>query len=619
MNYKKEPQVHEWMYTKNIFKIILLASMVISVAVIVTGVVGYVSTKNSLIHKAKSQDIVFIVKSMALKVDERIKRAIETSSIFAKDSVNREWIQGEEKDEELGKTILNRIENIAYSYDYSNFFLASAKTEKYYFRERSTPYKGALDGVVLSKKNLADGWFYETLAGKKRLWLNVNYDRAMDDYFLFVNTLMEEENEPLGVCGVGLSLKDITEEFRTFKVGEQSSLWVIDEKGIIQLSDEKEDIGKTYREFVPKDILTDTSEEILEVEKNLKVSQYRDNNKQIVDYAYYTLDAHNWILFYKIPRNESISLISTVRLHMIITVSLILCCFILLFYMITKKIADPYKQALLINGELEEQVNIRTQELIASNQKIVDSIEYAKRLQESILPSQKDLKGVFKDYFIIWKPRDIVGGDFFWLREIEDTIIFAVGDCTGHGVPGALMTMTVNAIFHHIVLCFNRENPSIILKELHRRLREVLNKNQFTQEIDDGADIAVFCIKNKETLLYAGANIELYVKNDREVNVFKPQTKGIGYNYIEMKEEVDSEIIKIEEGDVFMVTTDGFIHQNGGHKNYPFGKKRLYNMIQTSETSDLSLLKNRFEQELKEYMGSEDQRDDMAMVAFKIK
>lgn len=616
---EKEPlKGYSQSYIKNAFRIILIASIIISLSVIITGFLGYSNTKKSLIDKAKSQDIVFIVKSMASKIDSRISRAVETSHIFARDPLNIQWVNGEEKDEESGNLVLNKIDSIANSYDYNNFFIAGVKTRQYY-RANLDGNRKKDDFVVLSESNPEDNWFWKTLEAKKEIQLNVGYDRVTDDTFLFVNTIMGSVDNPVGITGVGLSLNEITKEFKEFKVGKESNLWMIDDKGIIQLSDKKEEVGKEYNQFVPKEVINKIENQSKNVAENVNVSQYSDENNEIIDYAYCKLSSSDWTVFYKIPRTESMSLIDSLKINTIINVIIVLVFFMILFYFISKKIANPYKQAILINMELENKVNIRTQELKASNQKVNDSIEYAKRLQESILPSEDDLKRAFKNNFVIWRPRDTVGGDFFWLREIDDVIILAVGDCTGHGVPGAFMTMTVNAILHNIVTTVNKDDPSIILKELHMQLKQALNKNSNPNSVDDGLDIAIFCIKKKSSLLYLGANMELYVKRDKEVEILKPQSRGVGYSYIELKESLNNEIIQIQKGDIFIVTTDGLLHQNGGHKNYPFGKKRLYNMIQQCEDGDLNSMKTEFETILEEYMDNEEQRDDITVFAFKVK
>lgn len=606
-------------YTKNIYSIMIIASLSISLAVIITGVLGYSSTKSSLIKKAKSQDIVYIVKSMASKIDGRISRAMETSYIFARDPSNIEWVSDEEKNKELGKTVLKKVNDIADTYDYSNFFITGVKTKHYYYAEKSTNKHSDESYAVLSESNKADKWFYNFLAAKKGIELNVDYNRLMDNYYLFINVVMGKIDNPAGICGVGLSLNDIAKEFREFKFGEKSNLWMIDEKGTIQLSDKRTDIGKTYGKLLPKDVINQIKNQTKKGTENINVAQYVNSNKETIDYAYCKLSSCNWILFYQIPRNESISLISSLKANTIVTVAIVLICFVILFYFVSKKIANPYKQAMLMNKELESKVNIRTQELKESNQKIIDSIEYAKRLQESILPSKPDMEKTFKDSCVIWRPRDIVGGDFFWFREIGDTIVLAIGDCTGHGVPGALMTMTVNAILHNIVTTVNKDDPSVILKLLHSKLREALNKTSNPQSADDGLDIAVFCIKNKTTLLYAGANIALYIKKTDGVTILNPQSKGIGYSYIEINNAMCSESIIIDEDDIFIASTDGFLHQNGGQKNYPFGKKRLYNMINECTNTDLCSMQKEFEDILEEYMNGNEQRDDITVLGFKVK
>lgn len=619
MKEKEQLKGYSQSYIKNVFRIILMACIIISLAVVITGFLGYSNTKKALIDKAKSQDIIFIVKSMASKIDARISRAVETSYILARDPLSIQWIEGEEEDKNAENLVLKKIDNLASSYDYSNVFIAGIKTRHYYFRENSDENKTNEKFVVLSQSNPADSWFDEMIKSKKEIALNVDYNRSMDDSFVFVNTIMGNLDNPVGITGVGLSLNEITKEFKEFKIGKESNLWMIDGKGIIQLSDIREDIGKSYGELLPKDVIAQIQNEAVKGTENVKVSQYLDSNHKIIDYAYCKLSSSDWILYYEIPRTESISLTYTLRNNTILNVVLVLVFFMILFYVISQKIANPYKQVVLINQELETKVNLRTQELKESNQKLNDSIEYAKRLQESILPSKQELQNTFRENFVIWKPKDIVGGDFFWLREIDDVIVLAVGDCTGHGVPGAFMTMTVNAILHNIVNNVNKDDPSVILRELHLQLKEILNKSSNPNSVDDGLDIAIFCINKKSTLSYLGANVELYIKREQEVSIIKPQSKGVGYSYIDLKESLVNETIEIQQGDIFIVSTDGFIHQNGGNKNYPFGKKRLYNMIKECKNEDLNLIKIEFEAALKEYMGDEQQRDDITVFAFMIK
>lgn len=618
MKEKEQVKAYSKSYIKSVFRIILIASITICLAVIITGILGYTNIKESLINKAKSQDLVFIVKSMAYKIDSRISRAVETSYIFARDPLNIEWVKKEEQDKEYGKVIQNKMDDIANCYDYNNFFIASVKSKHYYRANLGKNYNSESDGS-LEEEDPESKWFWDMLKSKKTIELNIGYDSLTQNTFLFVDTIMGSVDNPVGVTGVAMNIDKVAKEFKDFKVGKESNLWMIDDKGTILLADKAEDIGKNYSEFLPQDVVNSIENSSGGASEEVKVSQYSMKDNKVRDYSYCKLSSSDWTVFYEIPREESISLLNSLKNNTIINVILVLVFFIVLFYFISKKFADPYRQAVLINKELENKVNIRTQELRESNQKISDSIEYAKRLQESILPSEEELDKLFEEHFVIWRPKDTVGGDFFWLREIDDVIVLAVGDCTGHGVPGAFMTMTVNAILHNIVNRENKEDPRVILQELHIQLKQSLNKNSNPNSVDDGLDIAIFSIKKKSSLLYVGANIELYIKRDEETEVLKSQTKGIGYNYIKLKDNLNNKFVQIKEGDIFIITTDGFIHQSGGEKKYPFGKKRFYNMIKENGGKNLGVIKSEFETIIEVYKGNEEQRDDITVLGFKIK
>ncbi|AOY77935.1 SpoIIE family protein phosphatase [Clostridium formicaceticum] len=607
-----------YVLTENLFRIVLLASILISLAVIITGILSYNSTKNALIAKTQSQDLIFIVKSMSEKIEGRIQRAMETSYIIAKDPYNHEWLMNAEMHMDQGEIILNRLKDIAVSYDYDSTFIASTQTHHYYFADSTHSNIHNTHLMILSKENPADIWFYDTLTSKKPISLNVDFNRGLNDTFLFVNALVGNTDAPLGIAGVGLSLREISSEFQQFKVGEKSNLWLIDENNIIKLSDDLDNRGKNVREFLPHEVINQMQNQILNNEDDYFVSEYKNIDGEMIDYAFYTLHSSDWILYYQLPRSESISLIASLRTSTTLTIILVLLFFVTVFYIITKKIANPYRQAILLNKELEKKVTERTQELKETNVKVMDSIDYAKRMQESILPSKKDLQRIFKEYFVIWRPRDVVGGDFYWLQEVEDTIVLAVGDCTGHGVPGALMTMTVNAILYNIIDTQNKDNPEIILKELHQRLKQALHKDSNTQATDDGLDIAICCIKNKSQLIYAGAKIDLYIKNPQELRIFKGSKKSVGYHVTNLDANLSNVVLPIKEGDVFILTSDGFLHQNGGPKNYPFGTKRFHQLIEKCDVSSMPSMKAIFEKTLEEYMKDESQRDDISLIAFKM-
>jgi serine phosphatase RsbU (regulator of sigma subunit) len=267
---------------------------------------------------------------------------------------------------------------------------------------------------------------------------------------------------------------------------------------------------------------------------------------------------------------------------------------------------------------MEKQVNKRTRELAEKNQKILDSIDYAKRLQEAILAPADELRAVLGNYFVLWKPRDIVGGDFYWVRRMDSNRSFiALADCTGHGVPGAFMTMAVNATLNYLV-DQNHTEPGEMLAELNRRIKQTLHRNDDGRMSDDGLDICICRIDNNKRLLFAGAKIPLYINRENQVAIIKADNSSVGYLRSNSNLKFTNHSWDIQPGDKFYLTTDGYIDQNGGEKDYSFGRKRFVQVIEQG-ASDISQQSKAFEEVLNVYMGNEVQRDDITVVGFSLR
>jgi len=600
------------MYDRGNMKIVIFACIMIIMSIVMTSGISYFITHEAIIDKLKSRDMIYIIGSISAKIDGRIERAKEVALILATDPSIIQWVAGAEKDERLGDYAKEKITGIAQNYDYSNAFIVSNVT-KHYWAE------GSRQIDVISETNPAHDWFFTALHSDKAVNLNIDSNAMRGDTFVFVNALIKEQGKPLAITGVGLTLKDITQEFESYKVGKDSNLWLVDRNGKIHLSANVGDIGMYLNDF----IIPETAAQIIGDEGNIstsspKVIEYINQRGESIDLVYQTTKSTDWKLVYQIPRSESIAILSTIKVNAAIAciVSLVLIVFI--FYFISHKIANPFKRAILLTQEMEKQVLERTQELYEKNQKIMDSIDYGQRIQESILPSTDELSSVFKEYFIIWKPRDIVGGDFYWTRKIDENQgLFVLADCTGHGVPGAFMTMAVNSILNHIVDEVY-DNPAIIIQKLNKRVRETLHRNQSNRMADDGLDIGICYIDQRNRLLFAGAKISLIVKRADQVYHIRGDRKSIGYLSSNDDLEFTNNEWRVEEGDVFYLTSDGYIDQNGGEKDYSFGRKRFSQMIANQGESSLAQQQQALESMLYEYMGNESQRDDITVIGFSI-
>lgn len=598
-------------YDRGTIKVVVFACCIIVLAVILTGSISYYITRNAVVDKLKSRDIVFIIESIAAKIDGRIGRAKETSLILAKDPTIVQWIDGEEKDELLGRFSKKKINAIAADFDYANSFIVSAKTNHYWA-------EGSRLIQIMSETDPDAKWFFDALKSGKPINLNIDYNSGRQDTFVFLNALVGNAQRPIAVTGVGLSLKELAQEFQQDKFGKNSNLWLVDGTGKIHLSDDITHNGKYLNDFVPLKVSSQIIKDMNYTAATPKIIEYVNTDGAIFDLAYRTTKSTDWKLVFQLPRSESIAFLGNIKLNTAIASFVALTLMIFVFYIVSRRIADPLKRALLITKEMEKQVTERTRELAEQNQKIIDSIDYAKRLQESILATQDELEKALGDYFIVWKPRDLVGGDLYWVRQINtECSLVAVIDCTGHGVPGAFMTMAVNSVLNHIIDQGILE-PADILAKLNMQLKATLHRSGQDRLADDGLDIGICRINNNKQLIFAGAKIPLYIKRGCQVYTIMGNKKSIGYRRSSGDLEFTNHNWQIEAGDRFYLITDGYIDQNGGERDFPFGRTRLIQAIIDQSETKLSQQREAFESLLNEYMGSEAQRDDITMVGFSV-
>ena len=267
---------------------------------------------------------------------------------------------------------------------------------------------------------------------------------------------------------------------------------------------------------------------------------------------------------------------------------------------------------------LENKVLERTKELNEKNEKIQDSIEYAKMIQQTILPNDTEISKTLKDYFIIWKPRDIVGGDLYLMRKFDDGFTIVVGDCTGHGVPGALMTMAVNAILDRIVDDMCHDDPVFILTELNRLLNQTLSKGSCEIDLQDGMDAGVVYVSNEGSILYSGARISLFIIENGESTEVKGIPYTIGTDVDHKGKPFINHSIQLNQGMSFYLATDGFKDQVGGERQLPFGKKGMLAVLKSIQQCTMKEQKEILWSTYEDYKKDQILRDDVTMFGFRL-
>ncbi|MGE0566481.1 MAG: PP2C family protein-serine/threonine phosphatase [Bacteroidia bacterium] len=257
--------------------------------------------------------------------------------------------------------------------------------------------------------------------------------------------------------------------------------------------------------------------------------------------------------------------------------------------------------------------------LAEKNKEITDSINYAKRIQQSILPSTERIKNHFKNHFIFYEPRDIVSGDFYWFKEIDaNTAIIAAADCTGHGVPGAFVSFVCNSSLNNVITDYKISNPGEILDKT-----SVLVKNAFEQygenDVKDGMDIALCSFTKTESgaqIKYAGAHNSLCVVKNNQLEILKANRQPIGASGI--KENFTTQTLDLNKGDSVYLFTDGFMDQFGGENSKKYKSTNFYSFLHKISSEDINEQKKLLKEEFGRWMGSHFQVDDVLVIGIKV-
>jgi len=264
---------------------------------------------------------------------------------------------------------------------------------------------------------------------------------------------------------------------------------------------------------------------------------------------------------------------------------------------------------------------IRKQHLLVLQQKqaITDSISYAKRIQSASLPSPTYLDNILTDYFTIYKPKDIISGDFYWVREIDGYKVVVVADSTGHGVPGALMSMLGVTLLNEQFRTFGIRQPGEILGDLRSKVKEILAQEGSVNDQMDGMDMAIAIIDpEKKECQFAGASRPLYLirkEGDYELYTIKGDRQPIGVHWEET--EFSTQVIKLREHDSLYIFSDGFVDQYGGRKRKKFKSSNFKKLLLSVQAESMRNQKILIEDAFEKWRGRNEQIDDVCVIGIR--
>ena len=287
--------------------------------------------------------------------------------------------------------------------------------------------------------------------------------------------------------------------------------------------------------------------------------------------------------------------------------------------------------ARLTLAESNKELEIKNEIIEEKNKDIRDSINYAQGIQQAILPDRDELQKVLPESFVLFQPKDIVSGDFYWFEIKKDSILIAAADCTGHGVPGALMSMIGNTFLHEIVNEKNISKASEILEILRERIIKTMKKRSDGAESKDGMDIALISLKLKienlklenaeqkiPKLEYAGAFNPLWIIRDKKLIEIKADKFPVGAHISRSLENFTNNEIELQKGDAIYIFTDGYADQFGGPAGKKFKYKQLLELLLSIQDKGMEEQKNILNITIEKWKGALEQVDDICVIGVRV-
>ncbi|MCX7634611.1 MAG: SpoIIE family protein phosphatase [Syntrophales bacterium] len=608
------------------------------------------------------------------KVLSVIDREVALALKLADDPLIRRWCK-EENNRALKQQAMAHLESYRKTFRSQSFFIALRTSGHYYVYDRE---KKAIGMTTLDRHNPADRWFFHTLQEVDTFGLNVDYNALLNVAKVWINAVLKDTGgQRIAVVGTGIDLSDFFQEIMAARTEGVMTI-LVDERGIIQAHPNRRYVEHNARSLSEDakihifNLLTDAGqrEQLMTAMANLAAAKDHVQTLELAmegrTYlaAVAFLPGFRWYDIVLLDVGQVVEMRDFLPMAVVVALSL-LSTLVIVTILLDRIVLQPLSvltaaadqvsrgrydvflpetrtdeighltasfnhMAATVREytqELENKVQERTTALSEANaalkqsrDQIIESIQSARVIQSSILPDESFLAARLKEYFLIYAPRDVVGGDFYYAKDLPDgSYLTAVIDCTGHGVPGAFMTMTVNAILNHIVDAVCADDPARILGELHRLMKATMHHDIAAYQLASGLDIGLcLCRPQEGSLVFAGAGIPLYVYEAGKVREIEGNRKRIGHKDRGKPYVYDQHVLTVQAETTFYLATDGVLDLAGGSRGFGLGRERLRDMIAAHATLRLTEQGKIYRQLLDAYRGELPLRDDMVFWGFKI-
>lgn len=600
------------------------------------------------------------------RIEEPILREITLSRTLAASPLLHTWAQDEDN-AALKQQALAELENYRAFFHDGSYFVVLDRSLHYYFNDRAGSYTDQPLRYTLNPTTEEDRWYRIAADSGVDYTLNVDHDRALNVTKIWINTVMRRaDGQVLGLTGSGLDLSEFIKNF----IGQPQpgiTNILLDDSGAIQAHPDPRQIDyrsqskdATERHTVFK-LLDDPADT-----NRLRTAfmQLRDGKTQVetrfVNIAgrYYLagvayLPSLRWFnmtlmdldsLIGQRPFLPMLGLLALALLVVLLLTGIMLSRLVLRrlarLDAATQRIAegdyrldlhdDAHDEIARLSAGFQQMANVvrdhtqnleqkvaqRTDELAASNRQLTDSIHYARLIQAALLPESARLTTAFIEHAVLWRPRDIVGGDYYFLLPQADGCYFGIADCTGHGVPGALMATLSSALLHQAVQEAPAGDITAVLTLVDQRLHAMLDSQQDT--VDHGLDIALCYLDPvTATLTFAGTGLHLYWTIDGgQFETLTGQRRRLGQRRAHPLQAATVQRLTLQPGQRFYLASDGLIDQAGGTQGFGFGRQRLFDTLKEHAAAPLPAQVDALAAALAAYQGERPQRDDITFFAF---
>lgn len=642
------------------------------VALLLTGAIGWQVVESIRNHFGEAYVRNYTLLS-AQQILAPVLRDLALARRMADLVLLREWLRDEENPAKR-ELAFRELEGFRRDFREQSYFVASERSLGFYLNQPDMAYSET-PRYVMDPQSPEDAWFFSTLEASRDYNINVNPDRLGFTKVWF-NVLVRDAGELLGVAGSGLDLTNFISEFIEAEEPGVTPM-LIDETGAIQahpdtrlISYDTASSSANYEIHTLFALLaTDTQRDELQ---QAIAAATRQPGKVFTFWAEFQ-GKHTLVALAYIPELHwyavtAVDLNQANILHGgwfwggLGTLLILLLVFLASFgYAVERLLLRPLQHlhqsaTALARGhfdvplvqslrhdeigdltrafggmaqqikshteELEGKVRQRTHELEQANhamaltqKKINASIDYASLIQRAMLPDSQLASNLGDRHFVLWHPRDVVGGDFYLFRSDGERYLIGIVDCAGHGVPGALMTMLAQATFDDAMNRCGIESPAALLAHTDKTLREMIHHSELPKAIATNMDVGLAFVDRKSRLLrYAGAKIPLYWSDGSAVGTLPGGKRALCDRRIGRYE--DHEVV-LYPSRTYYLATDGYLDQAGGSRGYSFGSSRFTGLLQSHAGLPMTEQAEALRQTLDDYRGDHPQRDDITILSFR--